>query len=222
MVGVAASSVQTIAKALGDPTRHRLFRYINDAHRPVYIGELAEWLGVNHNAVRQHLATLKEAKLVVEQIEKRSTPGRPRLSYAVDPNFSGSWGTKSPYQTVAILLAEVITSRRIAIEVGRDEGRRRARRVSGDRNLLRVLYEDLRGASFHPTPVDRGDEHDFILEQCPYAEVAAMNPKTVCQLHLGLLEGLATELDKRAIVNLVTRDPRIGGCRVEVRGLLID
>ncbi|TAN24836.1 MAG: ArsR family transcriptional regulator, partial [Actinomycetota bacterium] len=54
------------AKALGDPTRYRIFRYIDDAKRPVYVNELTDLLNVNHNAVRQHLAVLKDAHLVDE------------------------------------------------------------------------------------------------------------------------------------------------------------
>ena len=38
--------------ALGDPTRHELFRYIADAGRPVDVAELTEHLGVHHNRAR--------------------------------------------------------------------------------------------------------------------------------------------------------------------------
>ena len=61
--------VQREARALGDPTRHRLFRYIADAPEPVGVAELTSHVGLNHNAVRQHLAVLKEAGLVREETE---------------------------------------------------------------------------------------------------------------------------------------------------------
>ena len=54
------SVLQTQARALGDPTRHELFRYIVDAGRPVDVVELTEHLGLHHNAIRQHLAKLVE------------------------------------------------------------------------------------------------------------------------------------------------------------------
>ena len=57
--------IQREARALGDPTRYRLFRYIADAPRPVGVAELTGYAGLNHNAVRQHLAVLKDAGLVV-------------------------------------------------------------------------------------------------------------------------------------------------------------
>ena len=58
------STLQIQARALGDPTRHELFRYIADAARPVEVAELTEHLGLHHNAIRQHLAKLVEAGLV--------------------------------------------------------------------------------------------------------------------------------------------------------------
>src|SRR4051812_42044770 len=44
-------SVQTQARALGDPSRHELFRYIVDASRPVDVVELTEHLRLHHNAI---------------------------------------------------------------------------------------------------------------------------------------------------------------------------
>jgi predicted ArsR family transcriptional regulator len=35
-----------------------------------------------------------------------------------------------------------------------------------------------------------------VLRRCPFAEVAAADPGTICQLHLGLAEGLAEGLGK--------------------------
>ena len=56
-----ALDVQREARALGDPTRYRLFRYIADAEGPVSVAELTTYVGLNHNAIRQHLAVLKNA-----------------------------------------------------------------------------------------------------------------------------------------------------------------
>lgn len=215
-----SGSVQKEARALGDPTRYRLFRYIADAKRPVYIHELTALFMFNHNAVRQHLAVLKEASLVEEELEKRSRPGRPRLSYRVNPNYSGSWGTEGPYRRVAMLLADVIKSKRTAVEVGRSEGRRRARELSENGNLMEMIYEDLQIDGFHPTAVSRENGHDFVLGRCPYAEVASFDPQTICQLHLGFLEGITEKLDEEISVKLSVRDPRRAGCCVTIRSLV--
>lgn len=208
------------AKALGDPTRYRIFRYIDVAGRPVYIDELTALLRVNHNAVRQHLAVLKGAHLVSEQLENRSKPGRPRLKYTLDPQVRGSWGTKGPYQAVAILLAEAMKSKRPVRDVGRDAGRSRVQGSNGQgHDLLTVLSDNLTEEGFDPKVVGTDDGFDVVLQQCPFVEVASVDPSTVCEIHLGLLEGLVHELDPQLDLSLSVRDPRRAGCRVKVRGI---
>jgi DNA-binding transcriptional ArsR family regulator len=54
------STLQQQAKALSDPTRHGIFRYIVDAGDDVHVAELTEHFGFNHNAIRQHLAKLAD------------------------------------------------------------------------------------------------------------------------------------------------------------------
>ena len=68
------ATMQEQARALGDPTRHAIFRRIADAGRPLGVAELNEHFPLNHNAIRQHLAKLVSAGLVVES---KSTDGRP-------------------------------------------------------------------------------------------------------------------------------------------------
>ena len=51
---------------LGDPTRHDIFRYVADSDEPIDVAELTAHFGLNHNAIRQHLAKLVEAELVEE------------------------------------------------------------------------------------------------------------------------------------------------------------
>ena len=69
--------VQQRARALGDPSRFRLFEYITNSTDEVPVAKLTELLGFNHNAIRQHLNVLVEAGLVIETDEKRTTRGRP-------------------------------------------------------------------------------------------------------------------------------------------------
>ncbi len=207
------------AKALGDPTRYHIFRYIEKSKRPVYVDELTKLLRINHNAVRQHLTVLKEAELVVEQLEERTKPGRPRLQYSLSPQALGSWGTEGPYQTVAVLMAEVIKSKKSARDVGRSAGKSRFARVQGSKpDTLRMLRESLVADGFSPRPSRSKDGWDFVLERCPYAEAASVDPATVCQLHLGLLEGMAHELDPKVQLSLAIRDPRKAGCKIHVKG----
>ncbi len=206
------------AKALGDPTRYRIFRYIDQVKRPVYVDELTNLLQVNHNAVRQHLAVLKEANLISEDLEDRSKPGRPRLKYSINSNVPGTWGTEGPYQTLAVLMAEAIKFKQSAREVGRRAGGKHLQSSNGPKqHLLTILSDNLTREGFNPLTSQSDSGLEIILQRCPFVEVAALNPNTVCQLHLGLLEGLTREIDPKINLTLTARDPRRAGCRIKVK-----
>lgn len=211
------AEVQHEARALGDPTRHRIFRHIAEAGAPVGIAELTDMVQLNHNAVRQHLAVLKEAGLVDEEVERRDRPGRPRLLYRMNPNVAGCWGTEGPYELLASLLSEVVRTGTTPRRVGQLAGGRLARRRAAGTHTLDALREEMVAGGFHPVATSVGDSCDFVLQRCPFVEVAAKDPATVCQVHLGLAEGVAEGLDDGAVVELVAKDPRQAGCCIRVR-----
>lgn len=211
------AELQLEARALGDPTRHRLFRYIVQAERPVGVAELTEFVALNHNAVRQHLAVLKDAGLVVEEIEDSGRPGRPRLLYHLHPEAAGDWGTPGPYAWLASLLGEVIRRKQAPRQAGRQEGRRRAAEIAGTAEPAELLQDEMTRRGFRPTRKRRGNRLDFVLGRCPFADVALGDPDTVCQLHLGIAEGLAEGLGTMEVERLVPKNPRRAGCRLVVR-----
>ncbi len=59
------TTLQEQAKALGNPTRHAIFRHVARAGRAVSIAELNDQFPFNHNAIRQHLAKLVATGIVV-------------------------------------------------------------------------------------------------------------------------------------------------------------
>ncbi|MGH9170564.1 MAG: helix-turn-helix transcriptional regulator [Acidimicrobiales bacterium] len=209
--------LQSEARALGDPTRHRLFRYIAGAAGPVGVAELTAYVGLNHNAVRQHLAVLKDAWLVVEEVENRSRPGRPRLLYRLHPEVAGRWGTPGAYAWLATLLSDAVRRKQDPRQVGRQNGHRRAAELAGTGDSVEVLETEMVRRGFRPTRAERGRRVEFVLGRCPFAEVAGSDPGTVCQLHLGLAEGLAEGLGGLEVERLVPKDARRAGCRLVLR-----
>jgi ArsR family transcriptional regulator len=61
-------AVALLAKALGHPTRVRILRLLL-AHDACYCGQLVDQLSVAQATVSQHLKVLKEAGLIVGEIE---------------------------------------------------------------------------------------------------------------------------------------------------------
>jgi predicted ArsR family transcriptional regulator len=208
--------LQQQARAIGEPTRNRIFRHIAEADRPVTVAELTELVGLNHNAVRQHLAVLKDAGLVVEDIEHRNQPGRPRLLYRIDPEAAGAWGTHGPYEYLAFLLSEALGAGISPREAGRRAGRREAASVDADIDGLDAIESEMTQRGFRPIRTTRGTKTSFVLERCPFEDVAAANPEADCQLHLGLAEGFLEDADGLEVIRLTARNPHRAGCRLAI------
>ena len=208
------SALQQQARALGDPTRHELFRYIADAARPVDVAELTEHVGLHHNAVRQHLAKLVEADLVSEAAAPRVGRGRPRLVYTVDPSAESRWGVTGPYERLTLMLTEIIRSGDTPVDVGRRFGARLRVATKRETDPVSSFVDAMEGHGFEPTTTRRGDQIDIVLGACPFETTALADPDTVCGLHLGLAIGTADSLEGFVVDELIPRDPRRGTCRL--------
>jgi predicted ArsR family transcriptional regulator len=207
------SGIQEQARALGDPTRHAIFRHVTESASPVTVRELTDRFGLNHNAVRQHLAKLVAAGLVVEERDAPSGPGRPRLLYTVDPGAESRWGVTGPYQRLSLLLTEVIRTGDTPIEVGRRAGREFAvDRADADPSSALVGVAARGG--FEPTLVQHGDDVEVSLHACPFAATAVNDPDIVCELHHGIAIGVAEAVGGITVDGLDRQDPRFAPCRL--------
>jgi predicted ArsR family transcriptional regulator len=211
------TSMQVQARAIGDPTRHEIFRYLLDADGPVGVAELTAHVGLHHNAIRQHLAKLVDAGLVLEATAAPTGPGRPRLTYEADPGADSRWGATGPYERLAVLLAELARSGDTPVEVGRRAARRQRLGGRPDAQPLDAVIEQIARQGFEPTAVRRGDVVDITLEACPFVSAVLADPDTVCQLHLGLAQGIAEATGGVSVEELIPKDPRRAHCRLRCR-----
>ena len=208
---------QRQARALGDATRYRIFRYVVDAAGPVGVSDITAHVGVNHNSVRQHLAKLCSAGLLVEDVVRSGGPGRPALRYRPAPGASALSGATSPYEHLAVLLLEVLEGGAPA-EVGAAAGRRAIPAVTGDADPLEVLESEMTRQGF-PThrEEETGSAVELVVSHCPFATAAKLNADVVCELHRGLAQGMVDGLGFEVLhVGLVRRDPETGGCRIQL------
>ena len=205
------------AKALGDPTRHAIFRAVADAAQPLDVATLTARFELNHNAVRQHLAKLCAAGLVVEEVGPSVGRGRPRLQYRPALDAGGDWGIPSPYEHLAALLVEALRSGRSPREVGAEAGRQLAGSVHGSADPVDRIETIAARRGFAPRRVERRDSIELVLEHCPFASTATTAPEIICQLHLGLAEGIAEATGGSVeVIDLVTRNPMRAGCRLRM------
>jgi predicted ArsR family transcriptional regulator len=210
----AMTTLQQQARALGDPTRHQVFRYVSDAGHPVDIAELTDHFGLNHNAIRQHLAKLVDAELLVEQKAPPAGRGRPRLVYVLDPGTESRWGVTGPYERLALWLAEMVRTGDTPIEVGRRAGRRERLGAADERDPVATLVDQMERHGFDPTVRRRGATVDLTLRTCPFESTALADPDTVCELHLGMAQGMMEDIGGFDVVDLTRKDPRRAHCRL--------
>ncbi len=211
------TSLQIQARALGDPTRHRIFEYLGDAQGAVGVAELTDHLGLNHNAIRQHLAKLVEAGLVLESTAPPSGRGRPRLQYTVDPSAESRWDVTGPYERLSMLLTEIVRSGRSPVEVGRRAALRQRLGEHPGREPVAELTEQMARQGFAPEVRRRGDLVDVTLQECPFVSAVLTDPDTICQLHLGMAQGVAEAVGGITVEELVPRDPRRAHCQLRCR-----
>lgn len=215
--------LQQQARALGDPTRHAIFRLIDSSDEPVGVRELAGAVGLHESAVRQHLAKLVGAELVLEARTAPVGPGRPRSLYRRAPGVLGVWGTENPFERLAALLIDVLRSGTDPRQAGREAGRAIAAspsvQTTAGRPAAPVLAELVAAQGFEPR-LSEGPRPEIVLGHCPYASLATVAPEIVCELHHGLAEGMADALvadEPVEVRDLVRRDPQQAGCQVRLR-----
>ena len=213
----ALPTLQEQARALGDPTRHAIFRYVADAGAPVDVAELTTHFGLNHNAIRQHLAKLVDANLVIEEQAPSAGRGRPRLNYRTHPAADSRWGATGPYERLSLLLSEMLRTGDSAVEVGRRAGRRQRLGTAAEEDPVAFVVEAMEREGFDPTVRARGGRVDVILHTCPFVTTALVDPDTVCSIHLGIAQGIAELTDGHIVVDeLVPHDPRKANCRLRL------
>lgn len=209
--------LQREARALGDPTRFAIFTHVAEAPAGVRVAALTDHLGLHPNAVRQHLAKLCEAGLLVEETAPRAGPGRPAFQYRVAPEAAGAWGTPGPYQQVAVLLARLVGSDRTPRELGAEAGREAVAAGPRGRDAVEGLHDEMARRGFAPRRVDTRAGPELVLERCPFEAAARANPDAVCDLHRGLAEGITAGLGGEVEVRgLIARHPGRAGCRLQL------
>lgn len=176
--------------------RLRVLDYVR-AHSPVRVTDAAAALDLHANTVREHLDAVVELGLVERSTARTPGRGRPATLYrasAADPAVA-----TRDYAGLATALAGQLArtsahperdARAAGVEWGReliDECGR-----TGDDARQSVL-EALARLGFAPD--DEPDARRGIaLRRCPLLSAARRYPTIVCQVHLGIVEGMLERL----------------------------
>ena len=186
-----------VHRALGDPSRVRILGALRAAVGPLDASQLAGAVGLHANTVRSHLRVLTEARLASSRPEERHRRGRPRVVYAAVAE-----GAAAEQSAGYRLLAEILASylpHGDAKQAGRAWGILAVEReapaaaVTSDEAVARVVgLLDEFGFEPRLEPAEQG--LTVLMENCPFGEIAEESRSTVCQVHLGLMQGALAKL----------------------------
>lgn len=194
-----------------DVTRKRVLHAVTHAVEPVGVTQVAACCGVHPNTVRLHLARLVEDGLVTRELDPHHGPGRPGYRYRA--NGAQPADEAAAYRRLAGLLARAVHTRQRPFETGYHAGVAEARSHQAEDGVATIV-EILTREGFSPT-VESLDPSGVAIRlgQCPFAAVAAGDPATVCQLHLGVVRGVADTMGV-SITGVEVAPAEVGGCRL--------
>ncbi len=209
--------VQARSRALADPTRYAIFAHVRDAGRPVTVAELTDHFELNHNAIRQHLAKLAAAGLVVGEKLRGNGTGRPPVGYRLVAGVAEHQGDRAAYERLSALLVELLQTGETPIAVGRRAGLALAAEHGGAGGTVALLDAVARRLGFEPHLEHLADGVDVVLDRCPFVGPAGSAPEIVCVLHEGIAQGIAEAVaDGQQVADLTIRPPERAGCRIHV------
>jgi predicted ArsR family transcriptional regulator len=212
------------ARALGEETRFGVYRTVCTSDRPVSVGSLAQEFSLHPNAIRQHLARLEQAGLVVSRPDRASGgAGRPRRLYEPSPHQIDFAHPPRSARAMASVLAEAISTlpgdRALLVEFGQGWGRAwAAKRKRGNgrtprsgRRRVELLARELRDWGWRPvTHTDNGSVR-LTADRCLFDDLGPAVNGRACALEEGLLTGIAEAYLKGQAKRIEARD-----CRLEV------
>ncbi|KDN22331.1 helix-turn-helix transcriptional regulator [Amycolatopsis rifamycinica] len=206
----------TAVAALDEPTRRRLYEFVVRRPEPVSRDDVAAALGVPRATVAFHLDRLVDEQLLVVGHERRTGrtgpgAGRPAKLYRRSDRQVSVSLPERQYELAGRLLAAAVeqadetggSPREILTRRAREQG---AELAAGAPDIVTTLEEN----GFEP----RTEDGEVLLANCPFHRLAQAHTRLVCEMNLGLVEGMLTGVGERAL--RARLDPRPGLCCVRL------
>jgi predicted ArsR family transcriptional regulator len=198
-------------KAVAHPVRLRVLQHLAGTDA-ASIPELAEQAGVHENTVRAHVSALEESGLLVSEPRAATGPGRPGVQYRLTP---AGGRIDQEFMGMAELLAAVVTRSGVGAEqlheIGKDWGRYLVGRP-GSYPIDERIPDILSGLGFKAAVVDG----EVRLNGCPCSLLAPDNPRLICELASGVLDGVLLACGADRTLGEEHHDPQARNCSIEL------
>jgi predicted ArsR family transcriptional regulator len=202
--------------ALDEPTRRRLYEYVVRRPEPVSRDDVAAALGVPRATVAFHLDRLVEEQLLAVGHERRTGrtgpgAGRPAKLYRRSDRQVSISLPERQYELAGLLLAAAVEEADEAGGSPREILTRRAREhgaelAAGGQDIVSTLEEN----GFEP----RAADGEVSLANCPFHRLARAHTRLVCEMNLGLVEGMLAGVGEQGL--RARLDPQPGSCCVRL------
>jgi predicted ArsR family transcriptional regulator len=188
-------------RALADLRRARIVDELRGTATGLDAAELGSRLGLHANTVRWHLGILADAGIVGSRPAVRTTPGRPRIVYSLEPEPAEH--AADEHRLLATVLTGALAAAADGTEHAEDAGRQWGVHLmardplthSDDDDAVREVVQLLDGQGFEP----QAREREIHMCRCPFHALAEAQPEVVCAVHKGVisgaLEALGSELE---------------------------
>ncbi|MGV8978490.1 MAG: helix-turn-helix transcriptional regulator [Cellulomonas sp.] len=174
--------------ALASPVRRDALEFLRAAPGPLTAAALADHLRLHVTTARFHLDQLERVGLVASARTHSGRRGRPATTYRVVEIDRVALRD----QMIDALALAVAAGGSSPEENARSAGRRWAAGLAVPSGDVRSVLTRVGGQlGFDPEPTHGGVE----LRGCPFRTAARHSPQVVCQVHLGLLQGVAARAD---------------------------
>ncbi len=213
-----------VAEALAHPSRRRIADVLNAAQSGLTVFEIADAVGLHHNAVRQHLKRLSDAGMVSVTREAPVGRGRPRLRYRlVDTQVPRIAAHQELVRMLISYLRRINASAEDVEEFGREQGAH-----LGEAGGRKAVVESFARLGFAPHEIGTADPATGVLEirldNCPFRDGATgEGGEMICALHRGIASGIAARAAAGGILTgWYPQDPATAGCLARFAGLIVD
>ncbi|WP_141993835.1 helix-turn-helix domain-containing protein [Bacillus sp. B4EP4a] len=216
-----------ITNVLADPTRYYIYQHIVNKHGDVSVQQIADSFNIHPNVARLHLSKLEDIDMLTSDARKTGKGGRPSRLYRLSDKVIQLHFPYRNYQLLSRIAIQTMMTlgeqgKQALYETGKEFGEELINQqldlnsTSIDRlgfwEKVNMLKNAATIAGLSPEIQASEEENKiyFRIFNCPFKEVAEVEPRTICSMHNSFLEGMFEALFEN--VNIVEIENMMSNC----------